>query len=104
MSETHIDSPDRYDFIQSLIRTKKFLDSIYMDDYSRLKRGLSLCPISKPCLEIGSGAGFLKRIIPEIITSDIIPYKGVDRVIDATSLPFEDESLCNAPINNRYQK
>ena len=42
-------------------------------------------------VELGSGAGYLKSIRGDTITSDIVA--GADRVIDATSLPFPDASV-----------
>ena len=27
------------------------------------------------------------------MTSDTLPYEGIDRVVDATKMPFEDESV-----------
>src|SRR5262249_4673893 len=39
-------------------------------------------------LELGSGAGFLEEFIPGLITSDVFPSPGVQRVIDARALPF----------------
>ena len=34
-------------------------------------------------LELGSGAGFIKNIIPSCLTSDVIPAENVDLTIDA---------------------
>jgi hypothetical protein len=44
-------------------------------------------------VEPGSGGGFAQRIIPELITTDILSYDGVDRVVDATRMPFQDRSV-----------
>jgi len=32
-------------------------------------------------------------VIPEIVTSDFISYPGIDKVLDATKLPYADQSL-----------
>lgn len=50
-------------------------------------------PSNGIALELGSGAGFAKKRIPEILTSDIIPYQGVDKVVDATHMPFPNDAL-----------
>jgi len=43
-------------------------------------------------VELGSGLSYIKRIRPEVITSDVAP--GIaDRVIDGRSLPFPDASV-----------
>lgn len=42
---------------------------------------------------MGSGGGFIKEFSPEIVTSDIIYHKGIDRKINANKLPFPDKTL-----------
>jgi SAM-dependent methyltransferase len=44
-------------------------------------------------LEIGSGGGFSKTLLPGLITSEIIPVPVVDVVLDAQRLPFGADSL-----------
>lgn len=44
-------------------------------------------------LELGSGAGFFREFIPDAITSDVVECSGIDRVIRAEELPFEERSL-----------
>jgi SAM-dependent methyltransferase len=39
-------------------------------------------------LEIGSGAGFLERRIPEVIRSEVLRCSHVHIVLDARALPF----------------
>ena len=55
-----------------------------------------------PILELGSGAGFLNESIPGLITSDVFAVSGVDRVVDARSLPFEDSSLRAIVMTNVF--
>ncbi|MBI2070502.1 MAG: class I SAM-dependent methyltransferase [Elusimicrobia bacterium] len=43
-------------------------------------------------IEIGSGGGFFKEIRPQAITTDVKPVPGLDRVLDARSFPFDNES------------
>jgi len=47
----------------------------------------------EPVLELGSGAGFLRQYIPDLITSEVFRCPGVDLVLDATHLPIADASL-----------
>ncbi|MGI9327963.1 MAG: class I SAM-dependent methyltransferase [Pseudomonadales bacterium] len=44
-------------------------------------------------LELGSGHGFLKRLLPGAVTSELWPVPNVDLLCSAVDLPFEDESL-----------
>lgn len=88
------DRPERFQQLRDTILRKAALRKIYRDTYSRYLQCVKNCAdIPGSILELGSGGGFAKEIIPELITSDIIPYSGVDRVVDATSMPFADQSL-----------
>jgi SAM-dependent methyltransferase len=86
-----IDAPETTELRRQIIRQKPALEDIYQDWYSRV---VSAFPSgNEPILEIGSGGGFLREIVPGLITSDVIPLPGIDRVIDARSLPFPDKAL-----------
>lgn len=88
-----IDQPDRIDYIRGLIENKKPLRQYYLEIYQRYLKCLENCPQEGKVLELGSGGGFLKKVIPDAITSDVLPYAGVDAIIDASLLPFPDQSL-----------
>jgi SAM-dependent methyltransferase len=88
-----LDDPRRIEEIRALIRRKGFLRRYYREIYERYKHCLSRAPGSGPAVELGSGGGFVKEVIPEFVTSDTLPYVGVDRIIDATRLPFDDETV-----------
>jgi hypothetical protein len=44
-------------------------------------------------LELGSGAGFLKEFIPQLITSELFSVPGVERIIDAQAIAMGDTSF-----------
>jgi SAM-dependent methyltransferase len=88
-----LDDPARADEIQKAIQEKALLKSFYLDMYRRYAQCIEYCPPTGAVIEIGSGCGFAKHILPQIITSDLIPYPGIDCVIDATKMPFGDFSL-----------
>jgi ubiquinone/menaquinone biosynthesis C-methylase UbiE len=44
-------------------------------------------------LELGSGAGFLREFIPDVITSEIFHFSGVNVVLDAQQMPLPDSGL-----------
>ena len=54
---------------------------------------LGRCPKKGCLLELGSGGGFAAEVVPELITSDILPYEGIDCVVDAKHLPLQDNSV-----------
>jgi len=88
-----LDDPKRVLEIRECVRSKPSLRRFYEEIYQKYAECLNRCPSEGMALELGSGAGFLKELLPEVITSDIIPYEGVDQVVDATAMPFEDQSL-----------
>jgi SAM-dependent methyltransferase len=98
-----IDDPAATAARRRLTREKPFLRRIYEEWYAAIAGAvpkpdparLQLSSDSEAALEIGSGAGFLAEsgLIPRLVTSDLLPVPGVDRVIDARSLPFADGSL-----------
>ena len=88
-----LDRSDRAQNIRSLIQDKVSLYRLYQEFYSRYVDCLKKCPNDGVVLEIGSGAGFLKDVVPSVVTTDILPYETVDLAMDATSLPFADNSI-----------
>lgn len=91
-----VDDPATTLLRRRIVREKPFLRRLYLDWYRAL--GAAVPPPAGEhdmALELGSGGGFLARtgLIPALITSDIIPVPGVDRVIDARRLPMPDASL-----------
>jgi len=69
------------------------LKHLYTDWYGFFTSQLSTLPVEGEMLELGSGGGFLKQLIPTVITSDIIELPTNDRVVNAELLPFADNSL-----------
>jgi SAM-dependent methyltransferase len=88
-----IDSPDRISDIRAVIESKPALKRFYNDIYAKYAECLEKCPQKGLAVELGSGGGFAQQIIPELVTTDVLPYEGVDRVVDATRMPFEDYSV-----------
>jgi SAM-dependent methyltransferase len=86
-------SPDFFRAQLALIKRKPLLKRSYLQFYETFRRDLNTvrAPGTK-VLELGSGGGFLKEIIPQVITSDI--YDGVAELeIDARSIPFADGEI-----------
>ncbi len=87
-----IDRPEMTILRVSVIRSKPFLRQIYEEWYRMLRRELSeSCAGS--VLELGSGAGFLKDIIPEALTSECFGVPTVDAILDAQHMPVRSSSL-----------
>lgn len=86
-----IDAPSTTRVRQELLRKKAFLRKTYEEWYRSITRELP--PESGPVLEIGSGAGFLGKYVPNLITSELFPVPGLSVVLNACSLPLAQNSL-----------
>jgi SAM-dependent methyltransferase len=95
-----IDSPETTGRRRQLIRAKPFLRKVYREWYTRIVAELPGGP--GDVLELGTGPGFLKRYVPDLITSDVLPLEGVDRVIAADNLPFARGSLRGVVMTNVF--
>jgi SAM-dependent methyltransferase len=89
---THLDDPNRTLEHRNIILSKRFLKKIYLDWYSNFVEEVKKNPTGK-YLEIGSGGGFLKELIPTVITSDVMPLPHVEMTFSAEKMPFKDNEL-----------
>jgi SAM-dependent methyltransferase len=86
-----LDDPATTAIRRAVVRSKPFLTAVYREWYSLMIARLP--GVSGSLLELGSGGGFLKERLPDVITSDVFPVPGLDRVVDAQEMPFDDASL-----------
>jgi len=80
-----VDDPRTTALRRKIILEKPFLEALYREWYGRL---LLRVPRGGRILELGSGAGFLRDMAPEVITSEVFPTPGVMLVADGRQLPF----------------
>ncbi|MGE4232825.1 MAG: class I SAM-dependent methyltransferase [Bacteriovoracia bacterium] len=97
-----LDDPSRALELRQKIQSKPFLKRFYEEVYDRYKRCIDQTTDGGIVLELGSGAGFAKSCIPEIITTDVLSYDGIDKVVDATKMPFQDESVRSIVMMNVF--
>ncbi|HMJ16525.1 MAG TPA: class I SAM-dependent methyltransferase [Polyangiaceae bacterium] len=102
MPPSDLDDPARINELRALVAKKPALRKLYDETYAKYAACLRRCPAQGIALELGSGASFAKDRIPELVTSDVIAYAGVDRVVDATALPFPDASLRAVFMSNVF--
>ena len=86
-----IDDPRATDARRELIRRKVFLQRLYDEWYRWLAATVPTGP--GRVLELGSGAGFFRDVMPEAIASEILPSLHVSLRLDAQQLPFAENSL-----------
>ena len=68
---------------------KETIRLLYRDFHRRL---LDSCPAGR-VLDIGGGTAHIKDVRPDIVSTDILSFPGIDVVADAHRLPFPDESF-----------
>jgi hypothetical protein len=88
-----LDDPARASALRDTIQRKPALRDWYEDVYARYAACIARTPAHGTALELGSGAGFAKDAVLGLVTSDVLPYDGVDRVVDGTAMPFADGEL-----------
>ncbi len=88
-----LDDPRRIQALRALIRGKPALRRYYEEVYAKYAECLRRCPADGVALELGAGPSFVKASLPEVTTSDVLAYEGVDAIVDATRMPFADQSL-----------
>lgn len=87
---SNLDDSETIGLHKVLIKQKKFLNKFYLRAYQQFKeKSKNLSPI----IELGSGGGFIKEVIPQTITSDLVNSSGIDKVFSAEKIPFKDESV-----------
>ncbi len=75
-----------------IVQKKTFLRKLYIDFYKQFRKAVSDTE-RKVAVELGSGGGFIKKVIPNAITSDILELPNVDKVFSASNMPFENDSV-----------
>jgi SAM-dependent methyltransferase len=86
-----LDDPRTTELRRRIIQEKSFLRQIYQEWYSTLANDLPSG--AGPTLELGSGAGFLKDFVPNLVTSEVFSCAGVDIVLSGLDLPIKPASL-----------
>jgi len=76
-----------------IIQSKSFLKKLYIDFYNQFKSALSEDIKDKIFVELGSGGGFIKEVIPNVITSDVMVLPNVDKHFSALNMPFENNTV-----------
>lgn len=89
---TDLDDPAVTLLHGEIIQQKPFLRNTYVDFYKRLKNAVGDTE-NKTIVELGSGGGFIKELIPGAITSDVIEVSTVDRIFSATEMPFKEAGI-----------
>lgn len=87
-----INSRESYSRNKEIVLSKPLLRAFYRRAYEVFTKNL-VGLRQGPVVELGSGGGFIKEVLPQVITSDILSIRGVDLELDARNLPFRSSSL-----------
>jgi len=87
----NLDDPQTTILHSQIIKGKVFLRNLYTDFYKIFKEAID--QNARVTVELGSGGGFIKEIMPDVITSDIINVPNVDMIFSAEQMPFESNSV-----------
>ena len=95
MADVDVDSTDRIAVHRSLLLRKRMIREVFFELYDLLAQmeQAHFGPEPGPRVEIGSGSSLLKQAMPDVEQTDLVPYPGLDRVVDAMDMPYEDGSL-----------
>ena len=86
-----VDDPRTTLLRREIVSGKPLLKSIYSEWYRRI---VDVLPRKRDrVVELGSGAGFLQEIFPQVITSDVFEVPGINLIAEACALPFSDGDL-----------
>jgi len=94
-----IDAPETTAIRWRIIQEKPFLKQIYQEWYASLAAALPDVP-DGPVLELGTGGGFLKGFVPDLITSEAFHVPNIDVVVDGQCLPFPTATLGGILVTN----
>src|SRR5690606_33166785 len=86
-----LDDPRTTALRRQIIQDKPFLRHIYEDWYRFITAALP--DGDGPVLELGAGAGFLSKLVPGLIASEVFVCPGIHVVLDGQRLPMTDASL-----------
>ncbi|MBN2270738.1 MAG: class I SAM-dependent methyltransferase [Sedimentisphaerales bacterium] len=75
-----------------IIQRKGLLKNTYIDFYKEFLKAVPE-PQGKILVELGSGGGFIKEVIGNVTTSDILDLPNVDKVFSAVEMPFDRDSV-----------
>jgi SAM-dependent methyltransferase len=98
-SNESLDSPEASIAHARHIRSKRMLREIYLEHYRFFRDQLLDAPPGGR-IEIGSGGGFIRDVLPEAITSDVVALPAVKLVMSGTCIPVPDGKLSGIVMIN----
>lgn len=92
VEQYNLDDPRRTLAHKEIIKSKKFLNQLYLEWYGEFKQKMQSLPQGH-LIELGSGGGFIKEILPAVQTSDVLNLPDLDHVFAGEEMPFDTGSV-----------
>jgi len=89
---SNLDASSKTKRYREIIQRKVFLKRLYLDFYKEFKLVSDKFP-NGLFVELGSGGGFIKDVVPNVITSGILHVTGKDVQFSALAMPFKDHTV-----------
>ncbi len=86
-----LDDPRTTALRREIVRSKPLLEATYREWYALVRADVPTG--GGAVLELGSGAGFLREVIPDAVASEVFPCPGVHVVLDAQRLAVRTGAL-----------
>jgi SAM-dependent methyltransferase len=80
---------------------KPLLQKLYADFYRLIAQHLSNLPDAK-IVELGSGLGNIREVIPHCLRTDLFPNPWIDQIENAYKLSFTDESISDLILTDVF--
>lgn len=88
-----LDHPSTTMMHAGIIQKKPFLRKLYIEFYRYFLSSIPDHNKFKVLVELGSGGGFIKEVIPDIITSDVLCLDSMDKCFSALDMPFGNNTV-----------
>jgi len=96
-----LDAPESTALHAKIIRRKLFLRRLYQDFYGEFRRRTADVPPGLS-VEIGSGGGGAKEVLPGVKTSDVFFLPGLDLCLHGEQMPFKKDSVSGFLLLNVF--
>jgi hypothetical protein len=80
---------------------KPLLQKLYADFYTLIAQNLSNIPDAK-IVELGSGLGNIRNVIPNCLCTDLFPNPWIDQTENAYQLSFADETISDLILTDVF--
>lgn len=101
--DVDLDDPARIDRHLTVLGRKRMIREVFVECHHAM-RALDRAHLmgAGPSVEIGAGVAPLRDTYPEVWSTDIVPARHLDAIVDAQQLPFADASLRTLYAQNAF--